>query len=123
MAEDRICRLVIRCLRYESKFRLVGTQLAPIAGSLFGGTRRRCVDGRSIRGTEGIMRSKWFASSTMTVFMMFAIATMSRGEDASSKSLQDAVEQSNKASKVFDEIMGTPDKAIPDEILEHAECV
>lgn len=69
------------------------------------------------------MRSKWFAGLAMMVFTMFAIATISRGEDTPSKSFQDAAEQSNKAAKVFEEIMGTPDKAIPDEILEHAECV
>ena len=69
------------------------------------------------------MRSKWFASLTMTIFVMFAITTISRGEETPSKSMRDAAEQSDKASKVFDEIMGTPDKAIPDEILERAECV
>lgn len=35
----------------------------------------------------------------------------------------DYKEQSEKAATVFHEIMGTPDKAIPNDILDRAECV
>jgi lipid-binding SYLF domain-containing protein len=35
----------------------------------------------------------------------------------------DEVEQSEKAARVFDEIMGAPDKAIPEAILDDARCV
>jgi lipid-binding SYLF domain-containing protein len=37
--------------------------------------------------------------------------------------LKDAAEESAKASKVFGEIMRTPDKAIPNKVLDSAECV
>jgi len=37
--------------------------------------------------------------------------------------LKDEVQQSEKAARVFREIMDTPDKGIPTELLEKAECV
>jgi lipid-binding SYLF domain-containing protein len=37
--------------------------------------------------------------------------------------LKDEVQQSEKAARVFREIMDTPDKGIPQELLENAECV
>src|SRR4029453_11344627 len=37
--------------------------------------------------------------------------------------LEDEIGQSEKAAKVFGEIMGTPDKGIPKDLLEKAECV
>lgn len=39
------------------------------------------------------------------------------------KNLKDEVSQSEKAAQVFREIMATPDKGIPQELLENAECV
>ncbi len=39
------------------------------------------------------------------------------------RDIKDEVEQSQKAAKVFHEIMGAPDQAIPKEILDDAECV
>ncbi len=39
------------------------------------------------------------------------------------KSIEDEVIQSEKAARVFGEIMATPDKAIPKDLLEKAECV
>jgi SH3 domain-containing YSC84-like protein 1 len=71
----------------------------------------------------GNMKSKWLTSLMMMVLVMFAIATASRGQDSDSKSFRDAADQSSKAATVFTEIMGAPDQAIPDEILEHAECI
>jgi lipid-binding SYLF domain-containing protein len=37
--------------------------------------------------------------------------------------LGDEISQSEKAARVFGEIMGTPDKGIPKDLLEKAECV
>ena len=37
--------------------------------------------------------------------------------------IKDEVSQSEKAARVFSEIMNTPDKGIPQELIEHAECV
>src|SRR6185503_20023721 len=39
------------------------------------------------------------------------------------KNLDDEISQSDKAAKVFSQIMGTPDKGIPKDLLEKAECV
>lgn len=36
---------------------------------------------------------------------------------------KDAVSQSNKAATVFKEIMGTPDKSVPQNVLDKAVCV
>ena len=42
---------------------------------------------------------------------------------AQNKRLSEAADRSNDAAKVFNEIMGTPDKAIPKGILDKAEAV
>lgn len=42
---------------------------------------------------------------------------------AQSRNLKDEAKQSEKAAKVFREIMDTPDKGIPGELLDNAECV
>src|ERR1041385_6348212 len=39
------------------------------------------------------------------------------------KNLKDETKQSEKAARVFSEIVGTPDKSIPKELLESAEWV
>ena len=51
------------------------------------------------------------------------VLTMSCVTFAQSKDMRDATSQSQKAAKVFREIMGAPDKAIPKDILDKAECV
>jgi lipid-binding SYLF domain-containing protein len=47
-----------------------------------------------------------------------AAAPLPRGKD-----LKEGAEQAEKAAKVFGEIMGTPDKGIPTDLLNKAECV
>src|SRR3954467_10845011 len=37
--------------------------------------------------------------------------------------IKDEISQSEKSAKVFSEIMSTPDKGIPNELLEGAKCV
>src|SRR5258705_2493365 len=39
------------------------------------------------------------------------------------KNIKDAASQAAKSAKVFDEIMATPDKGIPTDLLNKAECV
>jgi lipid-binding SYLF domain-containing protein len=39
------------------------------------------------------------------------------------KDIKEGASQSTKAAKVFEEIMGTPDKGIPTDLLNKAECV
>ena len=52
----------------------------------------------------------------------FAVTRVNK-EKANDHQLKDASEQSDKAARVFTEIMNAPDKAIPVEILDKAECV
>lgn len=54
---------------------------------------------------------------TICLAALVGIAAMAQGK------LKDEINQSEKAAKVFREIMDTPDKDIPRDILEKAECV
>ena len=61
--------------------------------------------------------------STLTVlFLIQAGAVMCFAKDKTSR-LKDAAEESSKAAKALDEIMGIPDKAIPQTVFDSAECV
>lgn len=51
-----------------------------------------------------------------------ASATPSFSDEKASK-LGDAAEESTKAAKVLEEIMGIPEKAIPETVFDSAECV
>lgn len=55
--------------------------------------------------------------------LVLAFALTSQAQDHSSRHFRDAASQSSKASRVFREIMRTPDKGIPRGILNGAECV
>lgn len=60
--------------------------------------------------------------SVAAVFcLMLAVSTLALAQ--AKKNLKDEIQQSEKAAKVFREIMDTPDKGIPQELLENAECV
>lgn len=65
------------------------------------------------------MVKKTFISFTSGLFLVavFGIAGLAQGK------LKDEVNQSQKAAEVFGEIMNVPDKEIPREILDNAECV
>ena len=52
-------------------------------------------------------------------FAMLSLATLSWGGSAR----EDATERLENATNVLHEIMGMPDKGIPEEVLEHAKCV
>ncbi len=58
----------------------------------------------------------------VTVFCL-ALAIGLVAQAQAKKNIKDEVSQSEKAAKVFREIMDTPDKGIPQELLEKAECV
>ena len=59
---------------------------------------------------------------TVTVLCLtLAVATIAHAQKP--KNLDDEIGQSDKAAKVFREIMDTPDKGIPKDLLEKAECV
>jgi lipid-binding SYLF domain-containing protein len=69
-------------------------------------------------------REKFMQRKTIAYLMtgLFLIAGFATGY-AQKGDLKDEVKQSDKAAKVFGEIMGTPDKAIPTDLLDKAECV
>jgi len=55
---------------------------------------------------------------------MFLLATLSLGTLCWADSArEDATERLGNATTVLHEIMGMPDKGIPEEVLEHAKCV
>jgi lipid-binding SYLF domain-containing protein len=59
---------------------------------------------------------------TVIVFAAtLAIGAMAQAQ--SQKDVADAVRQSENAARVFREIMDTPDKGIPKDLLAKAECV
>ena len=55
----------------------------------------------------------------MFVLSMFALSTLSWAGSGR----EDATERLDNAKQVLHEIMGMPDKGIPEEVLEHAKCV
>ena len=63
--------------------------------------------------------------SIFTTLMSSVILIGATGVAAqdTTRNVQDVVSQSQKAAKVFHEIMGAPDKAIPKDVLDDAECV
>lgn len=57
------------------------------------------------------------------LFLTMAASLSAFAQANSARDMKDEIEQSQKASKVFNEIMDAPDKAIPQDILDRAECV
>ena len=55
----------------------------------------------------------------MLVLAMFGLGTLCWAGSAR----EDATDRLDKATTVLHEIMGTADKGIPEEVLEHAGCV
>src|SRR5262247_2271958 len=64
-------------------------------------------------------RSIW--TTAMAISMFLGVTAFA--QEKVSKRLEDEAEQSSKAAKVLREIMGTPDKEIPEDLLARAECV
>ncbi len=65
------------------------------------------------------------ASKTLLTLGAIAVGLMANVTAAQEvpKDIKDEVSQSQKAARVFQEIMGAPDKAIPADVLADAECV
>jgi len=59
----------------------------------------------------------------MAAAFCLALAIGAVAQAQAEKKLKDEANQSEKAARVFREIMGTPDKGIPQELLDGAECV
>jgi len=67
------------------------------------------------------MKSKSISRILSVVCLALAVGTVALGQ--AKANLKDEISQSEKAAQVFNEIMATPDKGIPQELLERAECV
>ncbi len=69
---------------------------------------------------QKLVRFVWVSVSVVTLFAGTLIFAADTTNDSKMK---DAVDQADKAATVFKEIMNTPDKAIPQGILDDAQCV
>jgi SH3 domain-containing YSC84-like protein 1 len=72
---------------------------------------------------EASMKPKTILAAVTTVLVCLAASSMCLAGQRQSKDYRDAVSQSEKSAKVFREIMRAPDKAVPRDILDGAECV
>src|SRR5262245_53333576 len=71
------------------------------------------------------MKQRNILSLTFTVIFVLSLSgvTLGQGKNEGARDLKDEIKQSQKAAQVFTEIMQAPDKAIPQDILDDAECV
>jgi len=67
------------------------------------------------------MNSSSVLTTVGVLCLAFGVSTVAPAQTKAN--LEDEVGQSDKAAKVFGEIMATPDKAIPKDLLDKAECV
>ncbi|HQR34971.1 MAG TPA: lipid-binding SYLF domain-containing protein [Blastocatellia bacterium] len=66
------------------------------------------------------MKSRSMISIFTAFCLMLAVSVTAQ---AQKKNIKDEIQQSEKAAQVFREIMNTPDKGIPQELVENAECI
>ena len=70
-----------------------------------------------------IKRASLFLFSIFLLVSVFATAFGQQERERNTKKARAAAEQSAKASRVFDEIMGTRERSIPGDLLDRAEAV
>lgn len=68
------------------------------------------------------MKSKMIAAAVCSMLVCLLASTVCLAQKHG-KNYRDAVSQSDKAARVFREIMRAPDKSVPRDILDGAECV
>ena len=66
------------------------------------------------------MKNRTITAILLTGLLMAAVTTVRAQVN---EKLEDESDQSAKAAKVFKEIMSAPDRAIPKDVLDRAECV
>jgi lipid-binding SYLF domain-containing protein len=72
------------------------------------------------------MKTRSALKLVSVVFLALSISTVSFAQtkkDVKDKDIKDEVAQSEKASKVFSEIMDAPDKGIPQNLFDSASCI
>ncbi len=72
---------------------------------------------------EVSMKSKTISTAVCSVLVCLVASAVTFAGQRQSKDYRDAVSQSEKAAQVFREIMRAPDKSVPRDILDDAECV
>jgi len=72
---------------------------------------------------EEIMRNKLMVHAAKAAMAACLTLSMSSIAFPETKDIKDQIEQSQKASKVFTEIMDAPDKGIPQNLIDRAKCV
>ena len=68
-------------------------------------------------------RTFLFAFSILLLGSVFATASAQQDRERSTKKARAAAEQSARAARVFDQIMGTRERSIPGDLLDKAEAV
>jgi lipid-binding SYLF domain-containing protein len=68
-------------------------------------------------------RSKSLFIAGVVLAIYCAAINVSTARPVHADTMREAIDQTNKASKVFDEIMDAPDKGISRDLLEKVECV
>jgi lipid-binding SYLF domain-containing protein len=64
-----------------------------------------------------------FSFALLSICLCASIAAAQNNRDRNTKKARQAAEQSAKAARVFDQIMGTREKSIPKDLLDRAEAV
>jgi len=65
----------------------------------------------------------WKSILSGAIAMIAVALPLAQSQDDHNARVKEAAAQSAKAAKVFDEIMRTPDKAIPQDLLDHAKAI
>src|SRR3977135_3565887 len=68
-------------------------------------------------------RTSFFSICIAVLLAASANAFAQQGRERSTKQARAAAQQSAKAARLFDEIMGTREKSIPSDLLDRAEAV
>jgi hypothetical protein len=71
------------------------------------------------RSAVEVTEKRPFTKRVMLLFALLSLGTVCWAGSAK----EDATDRLNNATAVLHEIMGMPDKGIPEEVLEHAKCV
>src|SRR5947209_4158360 len=70
-----------------------------------------------------VKRTFFFSLSVVVLFSVCATAFAQTSRERSTKKARAAADQSAKAARVFEQIMGTREKSIPQDLLDRAEAV
>jgi lipid-binding SYLF domain-containing protein len=79
--------------------------------------------GRIVMKPENQNRLFVFATALIAIAAFLSVASPTILGDEHGTKVKEAASQSAKAAKVFDEIMQTPDKSIPRDLLAHAKAI